>query len=198
MLLPERAASHRSSAALSINTVAMVSARKRSLSEVAGESAEPSPMLHRVRNMWQFACVNQFLVIFGDALKVEEYDVDVGYRPIPLIEDASANLWHLLPQDLEAECLSPHSMALQNIGLGILKFLSSHRSLTYVALPAAITLEIVAYEVRADMNYSTSTPADSSPPKPPTRQTLSAQTRFPPSLPTSMCLPRLVIMGCIT
>lgn len=37
-----------------------------------------------------------------------------------------------LRQDLEAECLKPGSMKLQEIGLGFLKFLSSHRGLTYV------------------------------------------------------------------
>lgn len=30
------------------------------------------------------------------------------------------------------ECLKPGSMVLQEIGLGFLKFLSSHRGLTYV------------------------------------------------------------------
>lgn len=41
-------------------------------------------------------------------------------------------------QDLEAECLKPYSMALQDIGLSLLKYLSSHRGLTYVTTPALL------------------------------------------------------------
>lgn len=37
-----------------------------------------------------------------------------------------------LPQDLETECLKHGSMALQEIGLSMLKHISSHRGLTYV------------------------------------------------------------------
>lgn len=35
---------------------------------------------------------------------------------------------------MEADCLKPGSTTLQDIGLGFLKFLSSHRGLTYVLL----------------------------------------------------------------
>lgn len=40
------------------------------------------------------------------------------------------------PQDLEAECLNPQpSPKLAEIGLALLKHVSSHRGLTYVACP---------------------------------------------------------------
>ncbi|KAL5868361.1 hypothetical protein ACKVWC_009125 [Pyricularia oryzae] len=89
----------------------MVSSRKRSFQEVDKEDVqapkEPS-LLQRIRNMWQLANIAQFLAIFGPAVKIEPPDMD----------------------ELEAECLKPHSTALQEIGLGMLKFLSSHRGLT--------------------------------------------------------------------
>ncbi|KAK1757591.1 reticulocyte-binding protein 2 a [Echria macrotheca] len=91
----------------------MPTARKRALQETASagpESSEPPSMLHRIRNMWQFANLFQFILLFGKALKLDD-DLDI--------------------EDLEAECLKPGSMALQEIGLGLLKFLSSHRGLTH-------------------------------------------------------------------
>lgn len=85
--------------------------RKRSFQEVENDDAqspEGPSLLQRIRNMWQLANVVQFLAIFGPASKIEAPDMD----------------------DLEAECLKPHSTALQELGLGMLKFLSSHRGLT--------------------------------------------------------------------
>ncbi|KAL2168471.1 hypothetical protein VTG60DRAFT_7273 [Thermothelomyces hinnuleus] len=91
----------------------MPTGRKRSSQELstddAQDPAQPS-MLHRLRNMWQFANLYQFIVLFGQALKLDD-NLDI--------------------EDLEAECLKPGSMALQDIGLGLLKFLSSHRGLTH-------------------------------------------------------------------
>ncbi|KAL2157439.1 hypothetical protein VTH06DRAFT_6131 [Thermothelomyces fergusii] len=91
----------------------MSTGRKRSLQELgtddAQDQAQPS-MLHRLRNMWQFANLYQFIMLFGQALKLDD-NLDI--------------------EDLEAECLKPGSMALQEIGLGLLKFLSSHRGLTH-------------------------------------------------------------------
>lgn len=37
----------------------------------------------------------------------------------------------LLKQDMETECLKPNSTILNDIGLGLLKLVSSHRGLTY-------------------------------------------------------------------
>ncbi|KAK4040525.1 hypothetical protein C8A01DRAFT_15633 [Parachaetomium inaequale] len=91
----------------------MPTARKRSLQEPSSDNAqrpaEPS-VLHRIRNMWQFANLFQFILLFGQALKLDD-NLDI--------------------EDLEAECLKPGSTALQDIGLGFLKFLSSHRGLTH-------------------------------------------------------------------
>ncbi|KAK3299096.1 uncharacterized protein B0H64DRAFT_90984 [Chaetomium fimeti] len=87
--------------------------RKRSSQELgsgnAQGSAQPS-MLHRIRNMWQFANLFQFILLFGQALKLDD-NLDI--------------------EDLEAECLKPGAVALQDIGLRLLKFLSSHRGLTH-------------------------------------------------------------------
>ncbi|KAK3989193.1 reticulocyte-binding protein 2 a [Cladorrhinum sp. PSN332] len=91
----------------------MPAVRKRALQEIASDNAQPpkqQSLLQRIRNMWQFANLYQFIVLFGKALKLDD-NLDIG--------------------DLEAECLKPGSMALQNIGLGLLKFLSSHRGLTH-------------------------------------------------------------------
>ncbi|KAK4682071.1 hypothetical protein QC764_113930 [Podospora pseudoanserina] len=91
----------------------MPATRKRALPELSSENAQEPPqdsLLLRIRNMWQFANLVQFMMLFGKALKLDD-NLDI--------------------EDLEAECLKPGSMALQNIGLGFLKFLSSHRGLTH-------------------------------------------------------------------
>ncbi|KAL2199710.1 hypothetical protein P885DRAFT_29579 [Corynascus similis CBS 632.67] len=91
----------------------MPTSRKRSAQELSSDDAQGSTqpsMLHRLRNMWQFANLFQFIQLFGQALKLDD-NIDI--------------------EDLEAECLKPGSMTLQEIGLRILKFLSSHRSLTH-------------------------------------------------------------------
>jgi hypothetical protein len=90
----------------------MSSTRKRPHAEADGDpqpsSAEPS-LLQRIRNTWQFANLCQWIFLFGSIVKVDDnFDVE----------------------DLEAECLRPHSSALQDIGLSLLKYLSSHRGLT--------------------------------------------------------------------
>ncbi|KAK0733363.1 hypothetical protein B0T26DRAFT_842495 [Lasiosphaeria miniovina] len=91
----------------------MPATRKRALPDADSENVqhpEPPSMLQRIRNMWQFANLFQFILLFGKALKLDD-NLDI--------------------EDLEAECLKPGSMALQNIGLGFLKFLSSYRGLTH-------------------------------------------------------------------
>ncbi|KAL1843142.1 hypothetical protein VTJ49DRAFT_2892 [Mycothermus thermophilus] len=91
----------------------MPTVRKRSFqehnSDNADAPAQPS-ILQRIRNMWQFANLYQFILLFGKALKIDD-NLDI--------------------EDLETECLKPGSMLLQDIGLGFLKFLSSHRGLTH-------------------------------------------------------------------
>ncbi|KAK4165821.1 reticulocyte-binding protein 2 a [Cladorrhinum sp. PSN259] len=91
----------------------MPAVRKRALQELDSDNAQSAKqpsLLQRIRNMWQFANLYQFIMLFGRALKLDD-NMDIA--------------------DLEAECLKPGSMALQNIGLGFLKFLSSHRGLTH-------------------------------------------------------------------
>ncbi|KAK5053979.1 hypothetical protein LTR84_001941 [Exophiala bonariae] len=89
--------------------------RKRTRDEM--EASEPqekkqdSSLLHKIRNMWEFASVMQFIFMFGKAIKIDE-DFDI--------------------EDFENECLSPgHSEKLEQIGLTLLKWISSHRGLNY-------------------------------------------------------------------
>ncbi|KAI0404916.1 hypothetical protein F4802DRAFT_564721 [Xylaria palmicola] len=93
----------------------MVSSRKRALRDVeADEAAHQAPsepdLLHRVRNSWQFANLFQWIYLFGRVVKIDE-NIDVD--------------------DLEAECLKPVSSVLVDIGLALLRFVSSHRGLTH-------------------------------------------------------------------
>ncbi|KAI9761604.1 MAG: hypothetical protein M1835_008148 [Candelina submexicana] len=77
--------------------------------ETSESVSEPS-MLNRIRNMWEFANLMQYIFIFGRAVKIDE-DLDI--------------------EDLEKECLkSGHSDKLAELGLALLKFVSSHRGLT--------------------------------------------------------------------
>ncbi|KAI1328293.1 hypothetical protein F5Y16DRAFT_369343 [Xylariaceae sp. FL0255] len=92
----------------------MVSSRKRALRDTEPlptppqPAQEQSPVL-RIRNSWQFANLFQWIYLFGRVVKIDEsLDID----------------------DLEAECLKPKSTVLLQIGLALLKFVSSHRGLT--------------------------------------------------------------------
>ncbi|KAJ5679402.1 hypothetical protein N7462_007646 [Penicillium macrosclerotiorum] len=89
--------------------------RKRSRSEaVAVPEQQPSEepgMLQRIRNCWEFASLMQYIHIFGHVMKIDE---DFGI------------------EDLEDECLKPEpSYKLLEIGLCLLKWISSHRGLTF-------------------------------------------------------------------
>ncbi|KAI8951018.1 hypothetical protein F4801DRAFT_546936 [Xylaria longipes] len=93
----------------------MVSSRKRALrdiepDEVAQQPSAGSDLLQRIRNSWQFANLFQWIYLFGRVVKIDE-SIDID--------------------DLEAECLKPHSTVLVDIGLALLKFVSSHRGLTH-------------------------------------------------------------------
>ncbi|KAI8961733.1 hypothetical protein F5Y11DRAFT_325165 [Daldinia sp. FL1419] len=92
----------------------MVSSRKRALRDSEPEAdvretpKEPS-LLQRIRNTWQFANLFQWIYLFGKVVKIDDsLEID----------------------DLEAECLKPRSTILVDIGLALLKFVSSHRGLT--------------------------------------------------------------------
>jgi len=62
----------------------MPMARKRSLREIDPDDVEPlapPSMLHRIRNMWQFANIFQFIFLFGKALKIEDnLEIEVSSR----------------------------------------------------------------------------------------------------------------------
>lgn len=121
--------------------------RKRGRQEMEVESAPPqeSSALDRIRNMWEFANLMQYLFLFGKAVKVDE-GLAVEVRrvisshdlPRRVEDDVTAaytwpfDLIDVVCQDVEAECLKPiHSQKLSEIGLALLKFVSSHRGLTY-------------------------------------------------------------------
>lgn len=73
------------------------------------ETPKELTLLQRIRNTWQFANLFQWIYLFGKVVKIDDgIDID----------------------DLEAECLKPHSTVLVDIGLALLKFVSSHRGLT--------------------------------------------------------------------
>ncbi|KAJ8125643.1 hypothetical protein O1611_g7995 [Lasiodiplodia mahajangana] len=93
----------------------MVSSRKRALRDIEADEAAQQPpsesdLLQRIRNSWQFANLFQWIYLFGRAVKIDE-SIDID--------------------DLEAECLKPQSTVLVDIGLALLKFVSSHRGLTH-------------------------------------------------------------------
>ncbi|KAJ4367383.1 hypothetical protein N0V83_006965 [Neocucurbitaria cava] len=86
-------------------------ARKRAASEMeAEEPVEEPSTLQKLRNMWQFANLAQYFSLFGDAVKIDK-DMDI--------------------EALETECLKPQpSEKLAQIGLALLKHVSSHKGLT--------------------------------------------------------------------
>ncbi|CCT61935.1 related to nasopharyngeal carcinoma susceptibility protein LZ16 [Fusarium fujikuroi] len=85
--------------------------RKRSLAAIDGDDGEKEHSLqHRIRNMWQFANLCQWIYIFGKAAKIDEA-IDV--------------------EEIETECLKPNSSILADIALALLKLVSSHRGLTH-------------------------------------------------------------------
>ncbi|KAL4953914.1 hypothetical protein BDW69DRAFT_148700 [Aspergillus filifer] len=88
--------------------------RKRTRSEVDApeEQLQEEPgLLTQLRNCWEFANLMQYIAIFGKLMKIDE---DFGI------------------EDLEKECLKPEpSEKLLEIGLCLLKWVSSHRGLTF-------------------------------------------------------------------
>jgi hypothetical protein len=56
-------------------------ARKRAREEMETEPAQEEPStLHKLRNMWQFANLAQYLALFIEALRVDK-DFDIEVRP---------------------------------------------------------------------------------------------------------------------
>ncbi|KAK2611353.1 hypothetical protein N8I77_004698 [Diaporthe amygdali] len=90
-----------------------MSSRKRSLREAnitPAEQSQENSLIHQLRNSFYFANLYQWICIFGKVVKIDD-NLDI--------------------EDLETECLKHDSMALQGIGLSMLKHLSSHRGLTH-------------------------------------------------------------------
>lgn len=76
----------------------------------ANESAQELSMLEKLRNMWEFANLMQYIFLFGRVVKIDE---------------------NFVIEDLESECLkSQPSAKLTEIGLALLKYVSSHKGLT--------------------------------------------------------------------
>ncbi|KAL4744469.1 hypothetical protein BDW72DRAFT_88260 [Aspergillus terricola var. indicus] len=91
--------------------------RKRTRSEADAppeqteQPHEEPGLLTQLRNSWEFANLMQYIAIFGKLMKIDE---DFGI------------------EDLENECLKPGpSEKLLEIGLCLLKWVSSHRGLTF-------------------------------------------------------------------
>lgn len=113
-------------------------ARKRARQEV-DQDEHPPPQeptkLAKLRNTWEFASLTQYIYIFGSAVKIDE-DIDVDVRAPRWLSLACVRKV-LMPydadrvQELEAECLTPTpSEKLAQIGLALLKWVSSHKGLT--------------------------------------------------------------------
>ncbi|KAJ4413774.1 hypothetical protein N0V82_008318 [Gnomoniopsis sp. IMI 355080] len=89
--------------------------RKRSFREAESAPSVPEQrkddsLIHKLRNSFYFANLYQWICIFGKVVKVDD-NLDIA--------------------DLEAECLKHGSIALQEIGLSLLKHISSHRGLSH-------------------------------------------------------------------
>ena len=86
-----------------------MASRKRNYDQMRSSPLELPTLLTRLRNTWQFACLMQYVQFFGSALKIDnELDIDM----------------------LEEECMKPYSQKLAQLGLTMLKWVSSHRGLT--------------------------------------------------------------------
>ena len=62
---------------------------KRSHAEMeASEPPREMPLIEKIRNMWEFASVMQFIFIFGKAVKIDEdFDIEVYliHHPAPSV-----------------------------------------------------------------------------------------------------------------
>lgn len=104
------------------------------------EAVEPpreKSLLERIRNMWEFSNLAQWIFFFGSAVKIDE-NLDIEVSSCSWAQDTSTldmtPSTNAVLQDLEMECLKTHSTVLAEIGLALLKFVSSHRGLTSVLL----------------------------------------------------------------
>lgn len=134
--------------------------RKRSTQAVDNGSDltsrdDGSTILDRIRNMWQFANLCQWIYIFGKSAKIDKsVDIEVGFS-----RSFAAWLTIVVPgantifKEIESECLKPESTLLADLALAILKLVSSHRGLTY-GRPSHSPLEQPDQDILATI-YST-------------------------------------------
>lgn len=75
-------------------------ARKRARAELEDEDDTPAPAvqppstLQRVRNMWEFASLLQYLFLFGKAIKAEEWDIEVPHQAFSIPWSHHADLFN--------------------------------------------------------------------------------------------------------
>ncbi|KAG5930017.1 hypothetical protein E4U42_003320 [Claviceps africana] len=79
----------------------------------ADDSNGTSTMLSRMRNMWQFANLCQWIYLFGKAIQIDE-SIDI--------------------EELEMECLKSQSKVLSDIAFALVKLASLRQGLTFDAL----------------------------------------------------------------
>lgn len=167
-------------------------ARKRARDEMETEpSVEEPTVLQKLRNMWQFANLAQYLFLFKGALKIDD-DFDIEVRVCARStccthESCFAHCILTEAQELETECLLPQpSTQLAAIGLALLKHVSSHKGLTY---DTYLPLTAKDTDGNAGLKYSMNTHGASSWRKP-RHVTLSAPKRHQTVLMASMSSPR--------
>lgn len=123
--------------------------RKRTYEEMEATdpvvSPEPS-LLTKIRNMWEFAATMQYIFMFGKAVRIDEdFDIEVsrctlsrGLAVCGHLINRTGHVKEMIDnflQDFETECLRPgSSQKMEEIGLQLLKWISSHRGLKYAEL----------------------------------------------------------------
>ncbi|KAG6290647.1 hypothetical protein E4U09_004313 [Claviceps aff. purpurea] len=80
-------------------------------------------LLSRIRNMWEFANLCQWIYIFGKAVQIDE-SIDI--------------------EALEMECLKPHSKVLSDIAFALIKLASLRQGLTFDALDDQLRKQYLA------------------------------------------------------
>lgn len=101
----------------------------QAIADMYGESSNAiSPLLQRIRNMWEFANLCQWIYIFGKAAKIDD-TLEIEVRGAYFAAVILASTKCIAIQDIETECLKPSSTVLSDIALALLKLVSSHRGL---------------------------------------------------------------------
>lgn len=171
--------------------------RKRSLREAESAPSEPEQrkedsLIQKLRNSFYFANLYQWICIFGKVVKVDDnLDIAVRFwRKYGMRQRCKPVLTCNFRQDLETECLKHGSMALQEIGLSLLKHISSHRGLSYV--PQPIDSHGFNGSHHIDTRYLTNTLEGSSLPSFRTKRTLLERRKSQQDSPISISWRRSV------